>query len=612
MPQREVQIGGWIVRLASIVSLAVATFGLAPVPAIANVEPHVSDAYDPGVLLLANIRPAATREAYLAKLLNEFRAADTDGNGLSQQDVERLEQAGLDAGTRRYRANLARLEADLARADTNRDGGLSFEELTAQMGGRSEQAERQKQQFAERDKDGNNRLTAAELVSPPPRPEPASIKKRRDRFARVFAFDPNRDGTLTEPELTMVFERQFFRIDSNGDGTVSPVEYDAGRRLVSDAQSIADLPVCEVPAPRPRSRAIAFATAQGQQLSPVAVGGQDHETGIFDVVIEPGKVSLYVMLSAQDPTIWNVTGAVGRVERLVVFAWSKDDAGQALAAVAGIPASKVFFAEPGCLPAHLIYRGDTDARRNSTLIFSAVTGIQTEADARPGNNESVQLPSLVIERTRDAPPAPAGFAADEWFAATATWRRGLGDINPERLVAKTGVERYEQMPGEIGIARLVAEGVLVPTENYSEYRIVKPLARFPARSTGAGGTSYVLGNGIALPAGKLGSGCVYAGNGAILVQGNHCDRSPRRDMVQVRTDANGKACLYRGGVKEVGCFPGDGRPLRAVDTPEGQVFVPGAADDASAPSPPPPVPVAVTDIPRPSIEIIPAGLAQRW
>lgn len=597
-------------RLASIVSLAVVTFGLAPVPAIANDGPHKLDAYDPGVLLLANIRPGATREAYLAKLLNEFHVADADGNGLSQQDVERLEQAGLNTRTRKYRADLARLEADLAKTDTNHDSGLSFEELTAQMGGRSEQTEQLKRQFAERDRDGNGRLTAAEMMPLPPLPDPATIKKRRDRFAHVFALDPNRDGTLTEPELILEFGRQFARIDRDGDGTVSRAEYDAGRRLVSDAQSITDLPVCAVPAPGRKGRAIAFATAQGQQLSSVAVGGQDHETGIFDVEIEPGKTPLYVMLSAQDPTIWSVTGAVGRVERLVVFAWSKDDAGRPLAAVAGIPAGKVFFAEPGCLPAHLINRGDTDARRSSTIVFSAVTGIQTEADARPGNNASVLLPSLVIERAQGAAQAPAGFDADEWFAATATWPRGLGDINSERLVAKTTVERYAQMPGEIGIARLVAEGVLVPTENYSEYRIIKPLTRFPARSTSAGGTSYVLGDGIALPAGKQGSGCVYASDGTVLVRGNYCHRSLRQDMVQVRVDVSGKACLYRGRVKDVGCFPGDGRPLRPVDTPEGQVFVPGEIDDANAPSPPPPV--AVTDMPRPSIEIIPAGLSQRW
>lgn len=598
-------------RLASIVSLAVVTFGLAPVPAIASDGPHKLDAYDPGVLLLANIRPGATREAYLAKLLNEFHVADADGNGLSLQDVERLEQAGLNARTGRYRADVARLESDLAKADTNRDGGLSIEELTAQMGGRPAQAEQLNRQFTERDQDGNGRLTAAELLPPPPRPEPASIKKRRDRFAHVFALDPNRDGTLTEPELILEFGRQFARIDRNGDGTVSRTEYDAGRRLVSDAQTITDLPVCAVPAPGRKSRAIAFATAQGQQLSSVAVGGQDHETGIFDVVIEPGKAPLYVMLSAQDPIIWSVTGSVGRVERLVVFAWSKDDAGRPLAAVAGIPAGKVFFAEPGCLPAHLINRGDADVRRSSTIVFSAVTGIQTEADARPGNNASALLPSLVIERAQGAAQAPAGFDADEWFAATATWPRGLGDINPERLVAKTTVERYAQMPGEIGIARLVAEGVLVPTENYSEYRIIKPLERFPARSTGAGGTSYVLGDGIALPTGKQGPGCVYASDGAVLVQGNYCHRSLRQDMVQVRVDAGGTACLYRGGVKDVGCFPGDGRPLRPVDTPEGQVFVPGEVDVTNAPSPPS-TPVAITDMPRPSIEIIPAGLPQRW
>src|SRR5690606_21562756 len=112
---------------------------------------------------------------------------------------------------------------------------------------------------------------------------------------------------------------------------------------------------------------------------------------------------------------------------------------------------------------------------------------------------------------------------------------------------------------EMGPAQLVAEGVLEPTSNFAEYRIVEPLSRFPGGMTGGHASHFILSAGMAMPAGDQGHGCVYSEAGEIIGQNTSCHRSPRGDALIARQRDDGRMCVYSYGGREESCFPEDGR-----------------------------------------------------
>jgi len=645
------------VKLASFAALACS---LAAGPALAA-------GYDSGMFLLANVREGSQRDSYLANLVASARAVDSDANGIDAGDARRLDERDAErarvqresrqreaaetmahvdtnrdggisleelaaqiqaerSGRKRYETmfrasdrngngllsgeelGLSQTDPEFRRVDTNRDGGITIDELAAASSARTAETQPVEPMFRARDKDGNGLITADELVraSGDADRDARAQRQRRDRFARLLAFDPDRDGRLTEAELADGFNRRFAAIDGNGDGAISAAEFAAARQTIADARTAAEAPVCAVPAPGAKSQAFAFAADRGEMLSPLAIGSQDETTSIVDVAIAPGDAPLYVMLSAREPVIWNLGGATGRIERVVVLAAMRDPAGHALAAVAGVARDKVAFAEPGCFPADGV-GGTSDPGHRAGVLFAATTGVPAKAAAAIGGAGSVALPSLAVQTTPATAPAPAGYDPATWWEAIGAWPRGVGQPDPASLVSAAAIEPYPVLPNPMGLAWLVGQGVLAPTENLQEYRILKPLDRFPAGMTGGNRVSFVLPAGMPMPAGSSGDGCIYAPDGKIIRSAHFCHRSPRGDALTVRVGADGQACLYSYGGKKESCFPRDGGGLRVEQTAKGRKFKPVDEPPATAGAPA----VALSPLAMP-VDIIPAGLSQRW
>jgi hypothetical protein len=149
----------------------------------------------------------------------------------------------------------AQVEARFARADSNRDGFVTQDEVRARSEARRQQrGERRAQRFGQLDSNNDGMISRAEFEAPRAmrgggRGERRAMRgeRRGERFAhrggrrgggmmmarfgaRAFAaMDSNRDGRVALVEAQRVALQRFDRVDSNRDGTISLDERQAAR-----------------------------------------------------------------------------------------------------------------------------------------------------------------------------------------------------------------------------------------------------------------------------------------------------------------------------------------------------------------------------------------------
>jgi hypothetical protein len=150
-------------------------------------------------------------------------------------------------------AVVARVQARFARADSNRDGFVTQDEVRARSEARrAKRGERREQRFEQLDSNNDGSISRAEFEAPRAarggerRAERA--ERRGQRFAhrggrgrgggmmmarfgaRAFAaMDSNRDGRVALAEVQRTALQRFDRVDSNRDGTISLDERQAAR-----------------------------------------------------------------------------------------------------------------------------------------------------------------------------------------------------------------------------------------------------------------------------------------------------------------------------------------------------------------------------------------------
>lgn len=107
----------------------------------------------------------------------------------------------------------------LRRADTNQDGKVSFEELQAVA------PDFPKARFDKLDRNGDGFLSPEDR---PARPGDSPGASRADRVERLRAADTDADGKVSREEFDKAFPHApgdlFTRLDTNGDGAISPAD----------------------------------------------------------------------------------------------------------------------------------------------------------------------------------------------------------------------------------------------------------------------------------------------------------------------------------------------------------------------------------------------------
>jgi hypothetical protein len=509
---------------ASLFALAA---GLASVPAPADDAPAFADLPP---FLLERMNRSATIDEYVSNLVREAKRGDIDGNGLDRQDIDTSRQ--MEAV--QYRAMMLQ---QIASNDLDGNGEVTRDEATRaltfrtrmQGGDDSNQVAQQKRIAQEVDRamkldgNGDGAVTLQEAMQAE-WPEQTYRRDRYGQYETLLELDPNKDGRLTMEELDQVARAAFQQADYDHDGTLSPAEIkllEPARRWQRELKSA--LP-CDLPRPAAEELVTVLGIYDGVLQPKVSVVGQDEQTQLTLVDVEPGDQPIYLMLTSYQAMIWQFRGATDRIAKVVVVRAyvSGQIADLAGAGVVGIAKDKVTFLPYGSC-GHAFNNVKAREAEIMSRMVARVTGRAPDALLGVYSAKMIGVPSgtaqgksgdkdLIIPgdgndvvilggnrsnvQVIEGPEAMALSKQEDWLAPAGN----LTMIEASDVLAPGKVEPYDVLPNQFGLRQLVQDGKLERTAK--GYRIVQPIARFPAGLGGSHGVTFLLPEGTPMPAGN--------------------------------------------------------------------------------------------------------------
>jgi Ca2+-binding EF-hand superfamily protein len=555
-------------------------------PAIAQQPASQPPVSSPGIiapgaqLLTSRMRVGQTLEQYLDNLKNDFFQLDADGDGkLAQRDVA---LHGLFEGT------LARMVglSSVFGFDLDGDGAVTEDEirkvrryqLRAQLGlarfnaagkaqvSAADNSEKEIENTVrmimalDTNKDGKVDFSEATRYS-----QAGGIQRNSEQFGpsaqtrQALTLDQDSKGEIVLTEYQAAGEALFRKIDSDNDGKLSQQELTEYRRQPNppdaamvkaaneavqkrereqaeaarkrrEAEAAAQAG-CDMPTASENAKVVLLSAYETDALSSVTLGSQDTVVHAGNVVVEPGSEPLFIVIATYGPTIWKFSGAVGRIERLVMTssltgANSRDAARPPLVGATGIPRERItFFAKPNCMN----YFSETP----SSSSLQAAGTIKNKAGKAPDvvaakySVGSFSVPSGKIETLREKGQQPlviqksqgslniVGDASNIIIQSGPSRARdemdrffpgGVTQIDPKLVVADVPVAVYEVLPSQAGLVQLLTTGAL--TQNRAGEYIVRQKIRFPAGLAGAHSVTFLVMKGTPYPDGDPAHSCV--------------------------------------------------------------------------------------------------------
>ncbi len=363
------------------------------------------------------------------------------------------------------------------------------------------------------------------------------------------------DGKVTMADFEAAATAVFRAVDTDGNGTISQDELNGYRKREADAarerQEAATRAECTMPKASDAATVAVLSAYKSEAISTVGLGSQDVATGTGEIRIEAGEGPLYIVAISHEPTIWRITGATDRVERLVAFGVTAQSnhitiasnpgsafpisslpASQnatprpvtpqqpiALAGISGLPADRVsFLARSNCL------RSFTEAKSTDGAFVAAA--VRRDAGKEPAmvaarqNAAAFSVPSGQIRSAYEDKKQPrltivkeAGVLTLKGDSSGVVVRTGptdlesdleqfspggVVDIDPQTVVANAPAVRYEVLPGAAGLLQLENSGAL--TRNQRGEFLIHRKIRFPAGLAPLSPT-FLLLRGVETPEG---------------------------------------------------------------------------------------------------------------
>ena len=367
-------------------------------------------------------------------------------------------------------------------------------------------------------------------------------------YASIMTMDADRDGSVTAAEFDRGAEKFFRAVDADGNGILSKEEAVAfGERRAAQQQAAlrqrgvdrarlraeARHVACAMPTPTDAARVILQLLPQGDALSTVTLQSQDVVVTTGRLVIDAGDGPLYVILKSGGGTIWQLSGAVERIERLVLAESTtgpnKSDREQTpLAGVIGIAADRVtFLGRPDCIPDFFV---PSEMAKGAAEVVRAAIGRAPTLIATYGEGMNIAVPSGQRSGPRSDPlelmvrddggmlhieRGPNRVARDDRDVQSSLRRfyeNGIVEIDPAAVVASAPVERYTTLPQQAGLIQLVQSGALTegrPSRpGFPLEFIVNRKIWFPAGLGGSASVKFVIAPGVPMPDGDPMHSCV--------------------------------------------------------------------------------------------------------
>ncbi len=494
-------------------------------------------------LFLQRIPAGAPLDRFLESLRGDFVMVDADSDGeIAQRDIDlHTVMEGVQARTQAMLASM--------RYDLDGDGFVTEDEIRRCM---------------TYDLRGQIGLAAVNKLNKPQLPTVDAIGKQIDVTVRnIMALDTDKDAKVSLAEGAKfgasgnpgrgangqaARARQLLTIDGASKGKLTIAEYQAAgealfRQVDTDKDSVvsqqelmdyrtrAERAGCEMPAASEKAKVILLSGYETEALSSVTIGSQDSVVHAGRVVVEPGSEPIYVVIASYSPTIWQFSGAVERIERVMMESAStgpnSSDANlRSLVGATGIAREKVsFFSKSRCLT--YFSEAPSSASLKTVAAIRSGTGKAPETVAAKYSVAVFKVPSgatesvreqgkgpLIIEKTQGTlkvignasgiiVQAGPSRAKDEMYRFSPG---GVIEIDPKTVVSSLPAASYEVLPQQAGLVQLLASGAL-QQNRLGEY-IVRQKIRFPAGLAGAHSVTFLVMNGTPYPDGDPAHSCV--------------------------------------------------------------------------------------------------------
>lgn len=535
----------------------------------------------PGMhILLARISVDVTRAKYLEFLTPEFTQLDANADGvLNQSDIDLHDVMAMNQAQ-------ASSASTIMRMDLNSDGYVTEDEIRRAMRydmrtqftvssdpqasqrlvAVLQQIEAMVQTLVELDTDKDGRVSYSEarvLRQGLQRNFRTNDLQARVKQALTLADDGRNE--LPFINFLSVGEALFQKIDSDGNGVISqqelvnywkgptsPDTVEKSRSLETiqknqitqkgpgeQQQTAQEDPLkagCKVPAPSANAKVIVLSSYETETLSNVAIGFQDEVVHTGRMTVEPGTDPLYVVVTTYSPTIWQFSGAVHRIERLIMTSLRTGPnqgapAEPSLVGATGIAEERIsFLGRSGCFGyfSEVLSNESINALRDirkgigrdpdkvataySVLAFSIPSGKTSSAQDKRNRALIEQKGNDTVRVEGDASSvilrgAPAAII-DSLYSYSPG---GIANIDVRTVVSSRPAEPYNVLPQQAGLAQLLVSGAL-KQNRAGEYIVQKPM-RFPAGLYGSHSVKFLVPRGIPMPEGDPGHSCVNPEDG---------------------------------------------------------------------------------------------------
>lgn len=557
----------WYSNLSTGAALCALLFGTAltaPMHASAAEKITLSEAEKKIPVFIMSQMNSGYREQFISQLLRTIRQSGRDGLFIDKSIIDEKAQEKTKTLQRR---NFQRFIG----YDLNLDGVVTEEEIRAHyeksIRGRNrsqgKMTSRQKARLdtlfiklfvGDSDHDGS--ITYAEALKYSKEKPAKPRQNRKSKLAQILAFDPNGDGKITVQELEAIGLSAFRVFDKDGNGILDGDER-TRLKLVSNkirrAQSMlqrkkrirrktkkqpkrnnelfAQYRHCKLPRPGANADVILINAQKGHAVSSVAVSGINMKTttGILD--IEPGNKPLYILATAYDPLVWQITGATKRISKFIITPGRRNSG----VGVTGIDKSKVII-----LPATSCfgYTRTTDLlkltdlanflkkRLKSQSLKTVSTNVISKISIPSGKKSpsSVESHGVVVQvgmkqfqfidgrmvnlNKRAALSMKKGSKVDSGTMANFNrlYPGGVAKFDMKQVFTSGKAEKYDVLPSHAGLVQLMNQGKLVRSKN-GVYAIAKTIPRIPI---GLEQERFLLLKGVAVPKEGFKHPCIYS------------------------------------------------------------------------------------------------------